>query len=220
MDTKSQTFVSGYTTAATAHDRSKTSTFAAAFDDDDESDGLHALKGIFAEDPGLMRASMGGFRGSYAGARKRSRTLGAVKEQLPAGTMLSDSLEFPLLEGEDQEGEEVELDEHGNPIENEGRNGVPETILAFMKAFLGTAILFIPNGYKSGGMAGASGVILLCGCVATYCMHLLLDTKQALTEREGLPRTVRHPPASPTCHENLILRPLMIICRAGDMLLQ
>ena len=89
-------------------------------------------------------------------------------------------LTLTLIEG-------IELDEHGNPISDEGGNSVPATILAFMKAFLGTAILFIPNGYKSGGMIGASAVILLCGSVATFCMHRLLDTKNALSEREGRP---------------------------------
>ena len=100
MDAKSQTFVSGYTRAPAARDRSQTSFLAAAFDDDDESDGLHALKGIYAEDPGLVRASFGAFRGSFATARRRARTHSTIKkEQLPPGTVLSDSLEFPLLEG-------------------------------------------------------------------------------------------------------------------------
>jgi len=135
MDAKSHTFVSGYTTGRRAtRDRSQTSALAAAFDDDDESDGLHALKGIYAEDPGLVRASMGAFRGSFLRARKRSRSQSVVKVKTE-GMSLSDSLEFPLLEGEEEEGSEIDLDEEGNPIDEEGRNGVPETVLAFMKAF-------------------------------------------------------------------------------------
>jgi len=88
------------------------------------------------EDPGVVRASSGLFRGSFVKKRDRSRTMGSRTPhsvKIDRGP-LSDSLDLPLLDDEDEDDEEIELDEHGNPISEEGMNGVGATVLAFMKA--------------------------------------------------------------------------------------
>jgi len=51
-------------------------------------------------------------------------------------------------------------------------DGVFTLFLAFVKAFLGTAILFIPNGYKSGGMAGLhpNRITVHCNPITVHCI--------------------------------------------------
>jgi len=75
-------------------------------------------------------------------------------------------------------------------VEEEGDeegNGIAGTILAFMKAFIGTAILFIPNGFRSGGVLGAICVLTLAGSLTTFCINRLLLTKEHLGVVHGRP---------------------------------
>lgn len=56
-----------------------------------------------------------------------------------------------------------------------------------MQAFVGTGILFIPNGFRSAGMAGAGTLMIFSGCLTTYCILLLCETKAFLVQKHQHP---------------------------------
>eukprot|EP00658_Telonema_sp_P-2_P067510 TRINITY_DN5641_c0_g1_i2.p1 TRINITY_DN5641_c0_g1~~TRINITY_DN5641_c0_g1_i2.p1 ORF type:complete len:278 (+),score=47.01 TRINITY_DN5641_c0_g1_i2:208-1041(+) len=67
-----------------------------------------------------------------------------------------------------------------------GESGVGATIMTFLKCFLGTGVLFLPDGFRSAGIIPASTMLIGSGALATYCMLLLLETKKTLRQQTGI----------------------------------
>lgn len=56
----------------------------------------------------------------------------------------------------------------------------PRTVMAFLKAFVASGILFIPKGFNNGGILYSNLLIVAVSILATIAMRLLLITKQRI----------------------------------------
>jgi len=168
-----------------------------------QDDGRTVVVTTFEEDPGIIRHRPGFLLRASTSFAARQRTLelsdsgqqsiGMFQGSFTASSSgVAGDLNEPLVEAGWTEDGDIDLvedlvDEHGHPISAEGRNGLPATILAFFKAFLGTSILFIPHGFKDAGMIPGAVTTLISGSLTCYCILLLLETKAVLTRRVGRP---------------------------------
>jgi len=67
-----------------------------------------------------------------------------------------------------------------------GDSSVATTVMLLLKCFLGTGVLFLPDGFRKSGIIPASLMIIGSGALATHCMFLLLDTKDFLRRERGV----------------------------------
>lgn len=55
--------------------------------------------------------------------------------------------------------------------------------ITLFKALVGPGLLFLPAGFKNAGLVSGLLISALVGAIATYCMVLLVDTNQMLSEQ-------------------------------------
>lgn len=63
--------------------------------------------------------------------------------------------------------------------------GVAHTVLAILKSFVGSAVLFLPKGYDNGGLILSNMLLMLMAAITVFCVGRLLDCAQTL-KRHGL----------------------------------
>ena len=61
--------------------------------------------------------------------------------------------------------------------------GVTHTVLAILKSFVGSAVLFLPKGFDNGGLVLSNLLLMLMAAVTVFCVGRLLECAQTLKTR-------------------------------------
>ncbi|XP_062133044.1 proton-coupled amino acid transporter-like protein CG1139 isoform X1 [Drosophila sulfurigaster albostrigata] len=62
-----------------------------------------------------------------------------------------------------------------------------QTMVHFLKASVGTGVLAMPNAFAHAGYLNGSISTVLLGCIALYCLHILLGSMYILCKRKRVP---------------------------------
>ena len=134
-------------------------------------------------EPGVGRASdfaqPGGFRRQYVASH--SSTLPRMGDLIEFYSTFASSI--LMLK---------QLRPAAMPTANDGAEGmgrktigVTHTVLAILKSFVGSAVLFLPKGYDNGGLVLSNLLLMFMAIITVFCVGRLLECAQAL-KRRGL----------------------------------
>lgn len=77
-----------------------------------------------------------------------------------------------------------ELSQKGRETSKTKTMGVAHTIMALLKSFVGSAVLFLPKGYDNGGLVLSNLLLMAMAAITVFCVGRLLACSQLL-ERRG-----------------------------------